>query len=151
MAFEAAKYCGLEAVAKIGRDHADQIGALSAERTREIVGAISKLLCRFHYTPPSFLREACRLGDVVKNHRDRRSRQTEVLGQLSQCNSGARVSLWPTVGRTGFHTLRLDSSPAYHVRFFRLDKADQYELESVELVNRFTSQSGTVYRARIGP
>ena len=72
--FEAAEYCGLEAVAEIGRDDSDQVGALSAERTGEIVGPVSKSLGRFDDTLASFLREACCFGDVIKNHRDRGSR-----------------------------------------------------------------------------
>ena len=86
-ALEPAKYRGLVAIAEIGRDDSDQVCTFSAERTGEIVGTISKSPRRFDDTLPCFLWKASGLGDVVENHRDRRSRQTEVFGQLSQCDS----------------------------------------------------------------
>ena len=51
-ALEPAKYRGLVAIAEIGRDDSDQVGALSAERTGEIVGTISKFSRRFDDTLP---------------------------------------------------------------------------------------------------
>ena len=88
-ALKPAKYRGLVAIAEIGRDDSDQVGTLSAKQTSEIVGTIPKSPCRFDDTLPCFLRKARRLEDVVASHRDRRSRQTEVFGQLSQCDSVA--------------------------------------------------------------
>jgi hypothetical protein len=86
-ALKSAEYSGLEAVAEIGRDDSDQIGALFTERTGEIVGPVRKPLCRFDNPLPRFFREPCGFGHVVENHGDRRSRQTKVLGQLSQRHS----------------------------------------------------------------
>jgi hypothetical protein len=67
----------------------NQICVLAPQRTSEIVGAMAKLSRGFDDTQPGFLREARHLGDVVENHRDRRSRETDVFGQLSQSDSVA--------------------------------------------------------------
>src|ERR1700740_3167506 len=80
-ALEPAKYGGLVAIAEIGRDDSDQVVTLAAERTGKIVGTISKFPRRLGNTLPCFLRKARRLGDVVENHRDGRSRQAEMFGQ----------------------------------------------------------------------
>src|SRR5258708_19099316 len=87
----AAEYRGLETVAEIGRNDSDQVCAPAPKRTSEIVGAISKLFRGFHDPLPSSLGETGRFGDIIENHRDRRSRQTEVLGQLFQCDWVARM------------------------------------------------------------
>ena len=130
-AFEAAEYRGLETVAEIGRNDSDQVCAPAPKRTREIVGAISKPFRGFQDTLPSFLGEACRLGDIIENHRDRRSRQTEVLGQLFQCDSVTRIGPRHTLGRGGFHTLPIGFELSVSCRSFSLDKRSLYELESL--------------------
>src|SRR6202035_1093103 len=128
-ASEATEKCPLVAIAEIGRNDSDQVCAPAPKRTSEIVGSITELFRGFHDSLPSFRREACCLGDVIENHRDRRSRQTKVLGQISQCDSVARIGMRHTLGRGGFHTLRFHSRPAYHVYLFNLDKPLRHRLE----------------------
>jgi len=87
MAHEAAEERGLISIAEIGRDDPDQVGGLPVERASEIVRSVPKFLRGFRDASPRLLREACRFGDIIQDHRDCRSRQAEVFGQLSQRDS----------------------------------------------------------------